>query len=139
MTELAIEGIPGLDVSDVEIRRGGPTYTIDTVDAFERPGRELYLVLGSDAAAGVETWHRSAELAPRVRLAIAARSGADPVVPSGWQGEVFDFPTVDISSTEIRRRLSEGDPVDVWVPAPVISFATARGLYRGSEMAGTAR
>lgn len=138
MALLAAEGIPGVEVSGLEIERGGPSYTIDTVAQLENTDRDLYLVLGADAASGVDTWHRSDELARRVRLAVAARAGSPGVVPPGWRGETFEFPIVDISSTEIRRRLAVGDPVDVWVPAPVISFAVARGLYRGAQMADTA-
>jgi nicotinate-nucleotide adenylyltransferase len=128
----ALEGEAGLAASDVELRRGGPSYTIDTVEALAPDGSTVTLLLGADAAAGLETWHRAADLRSRVRIAVVDRRGAPPAaeaVPAGWSAVRVELAPVGASSTEIRRRCAAGLPIDGLVAPGVASLIAEYGLY----------
>ena len=84
MVAAAVEGVDGLEASRAEIDRPGPTYTIDTVEAMRAPDRELTLIVGSDAAAGIESWERAGALREAVRLAVVGREH-DRSAPAGWR------------------------------------------------------
>jgi nicotinate-nucleotide adenylyltransferase len=129
MVIAALDGDPGLVASDVEIGRGGPTYTIDTVDQLAPEGADVTLLLGADAAAGLDTWHRASDLRDRVRIAVAARPGATAPVPAGWRTVELPMAPVDVSSSDIRRRCAAGMPFDHLVPTGVASLIAEHGLY----------
>ena len=129
MVELAVEELPGVSASDVEIRRGGPTYSIDTVEGFAAEGIELFLIVGADAAAGLDTWHRADELARCVELAVVARSGEAASVPEGWNYTTVGMPRLDVSSSDLRARLARGASLDVLVPASVVTYIEHHDLY----------
>jgi nicotinate-nucleotide adenylyltransferase len=134
MVEAAIDGVAGLEASRLEIDRTGPTYTIDTVEALRReiPAGELFLIVGSDVAASLETWHRADALRAAVTLAIVERDdGAASTPPPGWRGLGVHMPRLDVSSTEMRRRVAAGESVDFLVPPPAARVLRARGLYTG--------
>ena len=82
MARLAFDSIAGIEVSDIELARGGSTYTIDTVTELERDGSETVLVMGPTAAAGLSTWHRARELAQRVTIAVIQPTGGIPCSPA---------------------------------------------------------
>jgi nicotinate-nucleotide adenylyltransferase len=137
MAGLAVAAHPALEVSDVEVRRGGPTYAIDTVEELAGAG-ELTLLLGADAAAGLDTWHRAEELRHRVRVGVADRRSTDAAdgqparpagPPQGWQTVRFEMPRLDISSSDIRRRCAAGEPIDHLVAPEVAAVIAASGLY----------
>lgn len=129
MVQAAVADHPALLASDIEIRRGGPSYTVDTVEQLSPGTGELTLVMGADTAAGLATWHRNEELASMVRIAVAARSGATPRLGPDWRVSTFTSPTVDVSSSEIRRRCREGEPIDHLVAPGVLAVIEAHGLY----------
>lgn len=130
----AVEGMEGLEVSDLEVSRGGPSYTIDTVEALAGPGREITVLLGADAAATLPTWHRATDLAAAVEVAVTTRPGWDvPALGPGWRVRYFDVPSFDISSTDIRRRVTEGRPIAHLLPAAVRAEMDRRGLYRSGR------
>jgi nicotinate-nucleotide adenylyltransferase len=132
MVEAAASDWPGLEPSRMEIDRGGPTYTIDTVRQLldEEPGAEVTLVVGSDVVGGLTTWKDEAALQGAVTLAVVGRPGVDPVAPPpGWRTVQVPVAPFDVSSTELRRRLEAGLPVEGWVPEPVIRCIARRGLY----------
>ena len=134
MVAAAIDGVEGLEASRLEIDRTGPTYTIDTVEALRResPGCELFLIVGSDVAASVETWHRADALRAAVTLAIVDREDvATSTPPPNWRCLRVRMPRLDVSSTEIRRRIAAGESVDFLVPPPAARVLRARGLYTG--------
>jgi nicotinate-nucleotide adenylyltransferase len=134
MVAAAIDGVSGLEVSRLEIDRGGPTYTIDTVEALRRddPERELFLIVGSDVASSVETWHRPDDLRAAVTLAFVDREDAAPSTPPpGWRCVRVHMPRLDVSSTDLRRRIAAGESVDFLVPPPAARVLRARGLYTG--------
>lgn len=132
MVEAAAGGWPGLDPCRMEIDRGGPTYTIDTVRQLQRelPAAELVLVVGSDVVAGLTTWKDEPTLRHLVTLAVVGRPGAPPVLlPPGWRAVTVPVAPFDVSSTELRERLEAGLPVDGLVPDAVIRCIEQRGLY----------
>lgn len=139
LTEAAVDGVPGLAVSDVEVRRAGPSYTIDTVDQLRAadPERELVLILGRDAAAALPTWERHEELVAAVELALIDRAGVvppgrpapDPGV-TGARTHVVPMRRIDVSSTELRQRAAAGLPLVPLVAPGVAALVARHGLYR---------
>ncbi|MCY4665097.1 MAG: nicotinate-nucleotide adenylyltransferase [Acidimicrobiaceae bacterium] len=132
MVRAAVRDLDGLEASALEIDRGGESYTADTLQELRvlHPGAELMLVVGSDAAQGLDTWKRPAELrdlATTVVVDRAGRSGGRP--PAGWPAVVVEIPSLDISSCDIRSRFADGRPVEALVPAAVAGVVRARGLY----------
>ncbi len=132
MLQAACQGLSGVVVSDMEVWRPGPTYTIDTVLELGAPEVEVTLVLGADAAAGLPTWHRAEDLAPLVKVAWFDRLGwREPSLGDEWDLTRLDVPIVDVSSTMMRAWRAEGRPIDVLVPAGAVSIVERHGLYRG--------
>lgn len=130
MLERAAAGIEGLEVSAVEIERGGESYTIDTVDHFAVE-HAVWVIIGSDVAPQLDTWRRAGELRERASFAIYPRAGADAGRPPvGYRFETFDVPRLDLSSTELRGRVARGQPIDGLVCREVAAYIRARGLYR---------
>lgn len=134
MVELAVHGIDALTVDDREVRRNGPSYTIDTLRelAAGYPGTELVLVLGSDAAAGLSAWREPEEIARLARIVVYSRGGE--TVPAGLDS--FDVPLIDISSTAVRQRLDAGKSVRGWVPDGVADYISGLDLYRTRREVG---
>ncbi len=118
MVEAAVEGWPGLEASRIEIDRGGPSYTIDTVRALlaDQPGAALVLVVGADVAAELGTWKDEADLRGLVTLAVVGRPGTGTATPVGWRTVEVPVAPFDVSSTELRRRLAAGRSVEGLVP-----------------------
>lgn len=132
VVEAAVAGIAGLEASRIELDRGGPSYTADTLAALSTPGRELALVLGADAAAGLRTWERVDEVGTLARLVVTTRPGSGrPAVPAGWRVDFVEVPALDVSSTELRDWAATGRPLDVLVPPAALREARRRGLYPG--------
>ena len=131
MVRAAVGAEPGIEVSDVEVRRGGPSYTIDTIETLqaEQPDAELVLVVGSDAAAGLHTWERADQVAGSCRIVVVERPGASTEVPDGFVVEHVQVPRLDVSSTDLRERVRDGRSLRYLVPDPVISMIERDGLY----------
>lgn len=132
MVQAAVAGHDGLVASDLEIGRGGPTYSIDTVEALlaDAPDTEITLVLGADAAAGLDSWHRAADLAGLVSIVAVGRPGHPaPSASAAWRLRTIDVPALDVSSTDLRARCASGAPIDFLVPDGVRSVIGERGLY----------
>lgn len=145
----AVEGVDGLEASRMEIDRGGPSYTADTINELRaaHEGSELFLAVGSDVAADLGTWHRLDEINGKVTLVVVDRAGvapgadrpgqsaqpAQPAQPgwSGWSGRVLHLriPALEISSSELRERLQRGRNVDFLIPEPAILLIRRLGLY----------
>ena len=125
MCNLAISDLPNgikdkVTVSDIEILRSGPSYTIDTVEQLEKSGDELFWIIGSDAYANIDKWHRSDELQEKVSFIVVDRPGSD----QGDGSESLDIGALDISATEIRQ----DKEVNGTSPS-VRKFITQRKLY----------
>ena len=131
MLEAAAAGLDGLEVCDIEVRRSGPTYTVETLDelAASNPGAQLFLVLGADAASGIPTWHDHERLAELCTVAVVDRPGSPLTIPDWLDVERVDAPRLEVSSTELRRRVADGRSIRFLVPDPVISVIGERGLY----------
>lgn len=139
MVEAAVrERGGGLEVSDLELRRVGPTYTLDTVAELRAAGAvQLWWIMAADALADLPNWHRPAEIISRARLAVAARPGTelaahrlDGLIPglARWLDWVPMEP-IDLSSTAIRERIAAGGDVRGDVPAAAFEVICRRGLY----------
>lgn len=134
MVVAAVRGVDRLEASACEIERGGESYTADTLAELhqQHPGAELHLVLGADAAAGIHTWERVEEVRSLASLVVVDRPGSLPaVLPPGWRGTFVEVPKLEVSSTELRRRVAEGRPLDYLLPRDVIACIRERQLYRG--------
>lgn len=132
VVEAALDGIEGVEASRIELDRGGPSYTADTLAelAALHPGAELFLLLGSDVAAGLDTWERVDEVRERATLVVVARPGAADSTPAPpWRHLVVEVPALDVSSTNLRERVATGSPVDVLIPPRAVREIRRRGLY----------
>jgi nicotinate-nucleotide adenylyltransferase len=121
-------------VSALEIERGGDSYTADTLADLRRrrPERELLVVVGADAAGGLPTWERAEEVRTGATLVLVDRPGVTgPPLPAGWAFVRVEVPRLDVSSTDLRRRVREGAPIDGLVVPAVRAVIESRGLYRG--------
>jgi nicotinate-nucleotide adenylyltransferase len=134
MTELAVDGIPGLEVDGREVSRGGTSYTVDTLRelSLEHPGAELVLLLGSDAAAQLPQWREVEEVLRSARPVVFGRAGA--AVPDGFDQIVV--PAMELSSTAIRARARAGQTLRGWVPERVADYISGLDLYRTQGGAG---
>jgi nicotinate-nucleotide adenylyltransferase len=132
MVEAAVAGVDGVSASALEIERGGVSYTADTLAELSRqgPGVPLNVVLGSDAAAGLDTWERAEEVRASASIVVVTRPGAEQApLPPGWSARHVEVPRLEVSSTDLRARAVDGRPLDWLVPAPVVALIRERGLY----------
>jgi nicotinate-nucleotide adenylyltransferase len=132
MVAETVDEIEGLEASRIEIARGGPSYTVDTVRELRAvaPEDAHYLVVGSDVARHLDTWERMEELQELVTLVIVDRAGMELAPdPPGWEVTRVAVPRLDVSSSDLRQRLEEGRSVTFLMPDPAISCIRRRGLY----------
>lgn len=138
LCRLATQDDPRFEVSEIEIERGGSSYTVDTLRALrsERPDDDLIFIVGADTALSLPTWREPEEVSRLAALGIAGRQGVlrrdivERLVDLPVRLEFFDMPRVDISSSEIRRRLSHGHTIDYLVPTAVAEHLRRADLYR---------
>lgn len=129
-------------VSDIEMRRGGRSYTFDTVTALgeQYPEDEFFLIVGADQLLNFDTWYRYEDVLKRVTLCAAVREkngcrealdafARKKLSPSG-RAVTFSHDPVEISSTEIRRRVREGADVSAWLTEETAQYIRTKGLYR---------
>jgi nicotinate-nucleotide adenylyltransferase len=131
MCRLAIAMADGLEVDLRELDRDGPTYTIETLGTFPED-EELFLILGSDSLASIETWHRWQEVLERVTLVEAPRASIATDVGDRLGALRLDMGPLAISSTDIRRRIAAGKPYRYLVTDPVYGYIEATNLYAES-------
>jgi nicotinate-nucleotide adenylyltransferase len=145
MVKLAVDGLPGFEVSDVELRRKGPSYTVDTVSADRErlgEGSEIFFLIGADQAFELHTWYRIATLAKLCTLVTVTRSGfrldaldrlrekLPAEIVEALKASALGIPPMDISATDIRRRVREGKSIADLVPPAVEEYIRREGLYR---------
>jgi nicotinate-nucleotide adenylyltransferase len=126
MAEAAFAGEPDTEISRIELDRPGPSFTVDTLEQLDAPGVELFLVIGADQLAAIGDWHRPERVRELAALAVAGRPGLPP--PEGAD-IVLTSPLLDVSSSEIRRRIAAGEPVRHLVPDAVLELIRADDLY----------
>lgn len=137
MVEACLDGgPPGLRVDRIELERDGPSWTVDTLRALHRrePEVDWVLVVGADQLAEFATWREPEEVGRLATLAVVARNGRDPTrVDPGVEVPriTVDVTRMDVSSTEIRRRVREGRSVRWLVPEPALRIMEEEGLYAG--------
>jgi nicotinate-nucleotide adenylyltransferase len=143
LCRLAVAGDARFAVSDMELQREGPSFTVDTLKVLstQAPQDELVLILGGDIAAGLTEWHQPEQVLGLATVAIAERRGTarDEVdrtlaqLPGGDRARFFAMPRIGISSTMLRRRVSAGEPIRYFVPDPVEEYIQRHGLYSQKE------
>ena len=143
MARLAAEGIPGLEVSDLEMKKPDISYTYDTLTALrERFGDEwqLYFITGTDELLGFEGWYRAEELMKEFSFIVGVRPGYEREniqekaeslrAKYGADILIVDLLAPDVSASEIRKRLYENKPVEDLLDEKVIRYIRKEGLYQ---------
>jgi nicotinate-nucleotide adenylyltransferase len=132
MVELAAAGTPGLRAGTRELERPPPSYAVDTVESYIADGNEVTLICGADALIGLDRWKEPDRLFSVCRMAVAARPGYDVPIPERWAAAIstFDMPLIEVSSTDVRRRIRAGLSVAHLLPDSVIRFISEERLYR---------
>ncbi|WBY01947.1 nicotinate-nucleotide adenylyltransferase [Ramlibacter tataouinensis] len=138
MAREAFGGLPQAVIDDRELRRAGPTYTIDTLRQLraEHPQAELLLVIGADQAEALHGWHQSGEIVKLALPAVAARARPDPDAPPfdaatlpGGRYLSVELPPMPVSATQIRARVQAGQDITALVPDGVASYIARHHLY----------
>jgi nicotinate-nucleotide adenylyltransferase len=141
LCRLAVAGDERLDVCDIEVRRGGSSYTVDTLRELHArmPEDDLTFIVGGDTALGLPSWREPEAVLGLATLAVAERSGAgrgdvierlQASFPDAAPPVFFDMPRLDISSSHIRRHVAEGRCIRYLVPDPVAERIARGRLYR---------
>lgn len=137
MARLAFSASPGVEVLDIEVERAGPTYTVDTLRELRAGGEDalrLVLILGADAAKSLAKWHECEQLLKMCELLIVGRPGEGgwrdlPVDHPARRATYVEGPLVEVSATEIRRRLAAAADVSGMMPDAVAAYVREHGLY----------
>jgi nicotinate-nucleotide adenylyltransferase len=135
MVNAAVRDIPGAEASDIEMRRSGPSYSVETLKDFKaaEPDNEFFLIVGADAAAALDTWESADELADLCEVVVVDRPGEVEPVSAGFRVTRVESPSMDLSSTALRERVAAGRSIRHMVPDADISIIESRGLYRGDQ------
>jgi len=131
MVQAAVRDVPGLVPGRQEIDHGGPSYTADTlaVLADEHPHAEFFTIIGDDAAAGLRTWTQWQEVVDRSQLVVVDRPGEAVELADDIEWIRVEVPRLEVSSTDLRARFTDGRPLDYLLTEPVLDVIRARGLY----------
>ncbi len=141
MVELAIEGTNGFESSDIEILRQGNTYTYETLTELRKiyPEATLYFLTGADSFLSIHKWRNPDIILQNAVLVVVTRDEASQEILEeqqkylqekfGGEIEIVDFPTIDISSSDIRKRISDGKSIRFQVPENVRNYIEVNGLY----------
>lgn len=140
LAKAAIDGDFRFTVSELEVARSGPSYTVDTLEELhdQAPENELFLIVGGDIAAGLPQWRQPERVLGLATLAVAKRRGTPRSrvdaalhgLPGAERAGFFQMPRVAISSTMIRRRVRARQPIRYLVPEAVEKYIDKEGLYR---------
>ncbi len=137
MCRLAAAESTGFEVDDLELARTGPSYTIDTARELRRRGwNEIHWLIGADMLMDLPRWHEPQALLEEVRFVVMARPGWTmdwhrlPPSFHRLQEAIVEAPLIEISATDIRRRVRAGLPIDRFVPPSVEAYIRDRALYR---------
>jgi nicotinate-nucleotide adenylyltransferase len=142
MVRIAIAGHPAFEVSDLETRRPGPHYSVETIEQVhrERPDDALFFLIGADSLADLPQWREPGRIASMATVVVVDRPGVPLAPPSRWPDlgpsalpfRRVTIPPIGIASHDLRRRVSEGRSIRYQVPRGVEAYIDAHGLYRGS-------
>lgn len=131
LVEAAVSNVEGLVAGRDEIDRGGPSFTADTLQTMSNnyPGAQLFTIVGDDAAAGLPSWERVDSVVAQSQLVVVDRPGVSVQLPTQFSWLRVESPRLEVSSTDLRARFSDGRPLDYLVTAPVLAEIEKRGLY----------
>jgi nicotinate-nucleotide adenylyltransferase len=133
MAQLACEGNPYFEVSDVEIRREGPSYTVDTLRSFRTKdaNAEIYLIMGADSAQDLGSWKDHETILEHSNVVVLGRTGVagDRVSQRAGARTVLPTPLIELSSSDIRRQVHEGKSIRYLVTDSVEKYIRAENLY----------
>jgi nicotinate-nucleotide adenylyltransferase len=141
LCRLAVDDDPRFEVSTIEIERQGPSYTVDTLRSIHEraPENELIFIAGGDMARSLPSWREPEQVLVLATFAVAERAGAerDDILAAlsslgsaaASRTTFFDMPRIDVSSSEVRRRVAAGEPIGDLVPPAVAEAIETRGLY----------
>ncbi|MFB6214708.1 MAG: nicotinate-nucleotide adenylyltransferase [Candidatus Bipolaricaulia bacterium] len=135
MVKLAVKGRDKLEVSPVEINREGPSYTIDTLKEMKDVYGKIAFIVGADNLINIDTWKEPEKLLASCPFIVAPRGG---ILKGDFEKDIFEgkelrflnMSEISLSSTGVRKRIMEGQPVDGMVPERVRDFIQKRDLYR---------
>lgn len=134
MVALAVADHPGFVASDVELRRDGPSFTIDTLEALRaaRSGSRFTLIVGSDSLSELPGWRQAEQILSLARVAVVERPGDASPCPPELRERVsrISGPALDVSATSIRARIAAGGSVRYLLPPGVAEYIEKRELYR---------
>jgi nicotinate-nucleotide adenylyltransferase len=138
MTEALVAEISGLRADDREIRRGGPTFTVDTLEEIlaEQPNTEIFLIVGADTAERLETWHRASDVVRLSTIVIVNRDNSTNAAPGFLRdARVLNVTMnpVDVSSSGIRDAVARGESIDSSTSLSVASLIRDHSLYVGIQ------
>jgi nicotinate-nucleotide adenylyltransferase len=135
MTKEAIEDNPRFEISDIELKREGKSYTIDTITALKKlhPDSDLYLLAGSDVLTELDTWKDPDRIFQEIKVVIGIRPGYDKIDLDNrfFQKSITsEINGLHVSSTQIRHRVKDGRSIKYLVPLKVEEYIKAKGLYK---------
>ena len=138
LCRLAVGDDEGLGVCDFDVRRRGPSFTVDTLRGLDAEDLQLTFIVGGDMAMSLPDWREPSEILRLARLGVAERAETrradieQRLAPLGATGRIdyFAMPRIDISSSDVRARAADGRPVRYLVPEAVAEAIAQRGLYR---------
>jgi nicotinate-nucleotide adenylyltransferase len=143
MVELAIADDERFETSRIELDREGPSYTSDTLEQLqaERSGDELFLILGGDQAATLGSWHEPEKVLERATVAVFDRASWSRNaigikigrLPGARAVRYLEMPLIQVSSSEVRRRVREGKPIRYLVPEKVTDYIRSNDLYAAAR------
>ena len=137
MVELAVAGHAHFRVWDVEVRRPGPSYTVDTLEELRTElgeAAELYLIVGTDVLSELSRWQRPERVVEMATIVGMRRAGAEELGPEQMEAPsrplIVDGPRIEVSGADLRRRVAEGRPIRYMVPEAVERYIREHRLYR---------
>lgn len=141
MCELAFEGVEGVVISDTEIKRGGRSYTYDTLMELTRPNTRLFFMCGTDMVLTFDTWYRFEDIF-KLCYPVYVRRENDPIMTKRIVDKITEYynkygvmfrrivtDPIELSSTQIRSKVARGEDISALVPAGVARFIRENGLY----------
>jgi nicotinate-nucleotide adenylyltransferase len=131
LVQAAVADVDGLSAGRTEIDHGGASYTADTLRSLGAmsPDADFFTIVGDDAAAGFTTWDRYEEVAQRSSLVVVERPGQSVALPMEFNWRRVEVPHLEVSSTDLRARFSDGRPLDYLLTEPVLDVIRERRLY----------
>ncbi len=136
MTRVALAAVASVSVEELEVRRGGPSWTVETLDSLRasHPGDDWRLVMGADSIRGFDRWRDAAKILMNSRPIVFSRAqqGVEGMVAQADPVIVTDF-VVAVSSSDIRKRLLTGERENLQLPQPVLKYILRHDLYRSAD------